>query len=134
MSIYLCLESEGQKVVKIKSCNISRYRSILFLSMDFAQELNMISICGQNNVGKTNALGEINLFFHPENYVPETDMPKIKHATGGQSIHPKIEIVFWDDQKDMYYALYRNLEQYTESSPYNSLSGNSYELKGKKEK
>lgn len=91
-------------MIRIVNCNISRYRSILSMTMDISRDLNLIALCGQNNVGKTNTLRAINLFFNPETYAPEIDMPKIKHATGGQSIHPKIELTFWDDVTDTYYT------------------------------
>lgn len=82
MNICLFLESERQQMIRIIKCEISRYRSILSMTLDISQELNSIAICGQNNVGKTNTLRAINLFFFPENYDREKDMPKIKKATG----------------------------------------------------
>lgn len=121
-------------MIRIVNCSINRYRSILSMSMNINSELNLIAICGQNNVGKTNTLRAINLFFHPETYAPEVDMPKIKNATGGQSIHPKIEITFWDDQKSKYYTICRNMKNYSESNPKDSLTGFSFELHGKKKK
>lgn len=61
-------------------------------------------------------------------------MPKIKHATGGQSIHPKIELTFWDDKRDKYYALSRDMKNYSEVSPKDSLTGISFEMHGKMKK
>lgn len=104
------------------------------MTMEFSQESNCIAICGQNNVGKTNTLRAINLFFNPESYVRETDMPKIKYATGGQSIHPKIELTFYDDQSDKYYVLCRDMKNYSDVSPNDSVTGGSYELSGKTKK
>lgn len=121
-------------MLRIVNCNVSRYRSILSMTMDISSKLNLIAICGQNNVGKTNTLRAINLFFYPETYVTETDMPKIKHATGGQSIHPKIEITFWDDQDDIYYVLCRDIKSYSDNLPDLSLNGSSFKLDGKKKK
>lgn len=121
-------------MMRIVKCNISRYRSILSMTMDISGESNCVAICGQNNVGKTNTLRGINIFFHPEDYVHEMDMPKIKHATGGQSIHPKIELTFWDEKNDKYYALCRDMKNYSETSPEDSLTGSSFELHGKMEK
>ena len=127
------LESE-KNMIRIIECKIDRYRSILSLDMNVSPERNLIAICGQNNVGKTNTLRAINLFFYPDTYAPEVDMPKIKHATGGQSIHPKIEITFWDDLNDIYYVISRDMKLYSETSPNNSLSGFSFKLDGKKKK
>lgn len=118
-------------MIHITKCNILRYRSILSMTIDIVKESNSIAICGCNNVGKTNTLRAINLFFHPENYDAEIDMPKIKIATGGQSIHPKIELTFWDDRMDKYFVLCREMKKYTENSPYESLSGETFELHGK---
>lgn len=121
-------------MLRIVNCSINRYRSILSMTMEIANDLNLIAICGQNNVGKTNTLRAINLFFYPETYAPEIDMPKIKHATGGQSIHPKIELTFWDDQNDSYYTICRDMKSYSDSLPDLSLSGTSFKIDGKKKK
>ena len=121
-------------MLRIVNCSINRYRSILSMTMEIANDLNLIAICGQNNVGKTNTLRAINLFFYPETYAPEIDMPKIKHATGGQSIHPKIELTFWDDQNDSYYTICRDMKLYSDSLPDLSLSGTSFKIDGKKKK
>lgn len=121
-------------MLRIVNCNISRYRSILSLSLSISNDLNLIALCGQNNVGKTNTLRAINLFFCPDSYLPEMDMPKIKHATGGQSIHPKIEITFWDDQKATFYVLCRDMKRFSESTPMASLSGYSFKCDEKKKK
>jgi hypothetical protein len=132
MNICLCLESERQQMIRIIKCEISRYRSILSMTLDISQELNSIAICGQNNVGKTNTLRAINLFFCPENYDREIDMPKIKKATGGQSTHPKIELTFWDDQSNQYFRLCRDMKNYLKNSPDDSLTGYLVDKHGKK--
>lgn len=134
MNFYLYLESERQPMIHIIKCSISRYRSILSMTIDISQALNSVAICGQNNVGKTNTLRAINLFFCPENYAAEIDMPKIKKATGGQSIHPKIELTFWDDQSDKYFVLCRDMKNYSDNSPEDSLTGFSFEMYGKQKK
>lgn len=134
MNFYLYLESERQPMIHIIKCSISRYRSILSMTIDISQALNSVAICGQNNVGKTNTLRAINLFFCPENYAAEIDMPKIKKATGGQSIHLKIELTFWDDQSDKYFVLCRDMKNYSDNSPEDSLTGFSFEMYGKQKK
>ncbi|WP_295274967.1 AAA family ATPase [Veillonella sp.] len=121
-------------MIRIVKCSISRYRSILSMTLDISQESNSIAICGPNNVGKTNTLRAINLFFYPEDYVREIDMPKIKSATGGQSTHPKIELTFWDEDRSRYYVLCRDMKVYSENSPETSLTGFSYEPHNKKNK
>lgn len=62
MNIYLCLESEEKLMLRIVKCSISRYCSILSMTMEISRESNCVAICGQNNVGKTNTLRGINLF------------------------------------------------------------------------
>lgn len=118
-------------MIRLVNCNINRYRSILSMSMNISSELNLIAICGQNNVGKTNTLRAINLFFHPETYDAEIDMPKIKRATGGQSTHPKIELTFYDDKRNKYFTVTRNFQKYSELSPNESLTGFMFETHGK---
>lgn len=73
-----------------ESFAIKRFRSIMDLSidMDFNKPL---TICGENNVGKTNLLRALNIFFnHSENnkiYNPETDIPYhvFKGSRGGRA-------------------------------------------------
>ncbi len=121
-------------MLRITECKIDRFRSILSLNLVISPELNLMAICGQNNVGKTNTLRAINLFFHPDAYVPEDDMPKIKRATGGQSIHPKIEITFWDDVINRYYAISRDIIPVAENSPLFKQRGYSFVIDGKKKR
>ena len=97
-------------MVKIAYVRIQRYRSIMDLKFLISSEINLISICGQNNVGKTNVLRALNLFFYPETYEQKNDMPNLKKATLGSSIYPKIELTFYDDDKELYYHLSRNLK------------------------
>lgn len=49
-------------MLKIADLEISCFRSILNLKLCIESEPNLISICGENNVGKTNTLRAINLF------------------------------------------------------------------------
>ena len=53
---------------------------------------------GKNNVGKTNVLRAIYLFFNPETYEPISDRNMVKQITGGASKDPKIDIEFIDDE------------------------------------
>jgi predicted ATP-dependent endonuclease of OLD family len=43
-------------MIQIKTIQIERYRSILNLKLEFNQNNNFITICGENNTGKTNTL------------------------------------------------------------------------------
>lgn len=116
-------------MIQIVNVSINRFRSILSLNMAISNDSNLIALCGQNNVGKTNTLRAINLFFYPDSYEQVSDIPNIKHATGGQSVHSKIEITFFDSSNDEYYCICRDMKDY---SPENSgLSGYSYKLSGR---
>ena len=53
---------------------------------------------GKNNVGKTNVLRAIYLFFNPDTYNAVIDRNMIKQITGGQSDDPKISLKVKDDE------------------------------------
>jgi predicted ATP-dependent endonuclease of OLD family len=101
-------------MVKIKTVTIQRFRSIMDITLDIDLTKNSIAICGQNNVGKTNTLRALNLFFHPEEYNPKTDIPTIKYATWGASVHSKITIEFYSESLDCYYSLIRDFKIFNE--------------------
>lgn len=116
-------------MIKINKVKINRFRSIL--NMDFVVDCssNTISICGENNVGKTNILRAINLFFHPEEYDSFVDRPTLKEAQRGANIDPKITLVFLDDEKNEYYSIERNLKTY-EYNKNRGLAGEKYRMAG----
>lgn len=100
-------------MIKIKNISISRFRSILKMDLDLSDELNIVALCGKNNVGKTNTLRAINIFFNPEDFEPEIDIPKIKKATGGNVVYPKIEIIFEDTINEISYFISRDFKNYS---------------------
>ena len=53
--------------MKIKEISIKRYRSILNLTLEIDDIDKISTICGANNVGKTNVLRAIDTFFNPSN-------------------------------------------------------------------
>lgn len=70
---------------KLKEFTINNYRSILNLKIKPSED-NFLTICGINNVGKTNFLRALNLFFNPfkENFSVHDDVPyHIVEATRG---------------------------------------------------
>lgn len=117
-------------MIKIKKIQIERFRSIINMDFQISEDNNLIAVCGQNNVGKTNSLRAINIFFNPEQYDPEIDMPRIKHATGGGATHPKITITFYDDKANKYCCITRKMDKYCKGEE--NLSGYQYTLRGKK--
>ncbi len=88
-------------MLKIADLEISCFRSILNLKLCIESEPNLISICGENNVGKTNTLRAINLFFNPEDYEISMDRPTLKQAQGGARIDPKITVTLFVMMKMM---------------------------------
>ena len=49
--------------MKIRKIKISNFRSIVKLNIKIDKKNNFICFCGPNNVGKTNILNALNLFF-----------------------------------------------------------------------
>lgn len=71
---------------KITEFHITNYRSISNLKLNPSSG-NFLTICGSNNVGKTNFLRALKLFFNPEsdNFDPESDIPyHISEGSRGQ--------------------------------------------------
>lgn len=88
------------RITKIK---ISNFRSIVKLEIKIDDSNNFICFCGANNVGKTNILNALNLFFGKSEYVPEKDCPYHKYyGTRGGHYQPRIEVSFKDDGNNLY--------------------------------
>ena len=128
MNIYLYLESE-KLMINIEKIKIERFRSILKLELSIDTSFNLVSICGQNNVGKTNTLRAINLFFNPEEYDIFLDRPVLKQAQGGASIDPTITITFFNSDNSFYYEISRSLKEYKENQGMSGLKGYKYKKK-----
>lgn len=107
-------------MISIEKIKIERFRSILKLELNIDTSFNLISICGPNNVGKTNTLRALNLFFNPEDYDISLDRPILKEAQRGGSIDPKITLTFFNSDNNFYYEISRSLKEYEE---YEKLSG-----------
>lgn len=128
MNICLYLESE-KLMINIEKIKIERFRSILKLELSIETSFNLVSICGQNNVGKTNTLRAINLFFNPEEYDIFLDRPVLKQAQGGASIDPTITITFFNSDNSFYYEISRSLKEYKENQRMSGLKGYKYKKK-----
>lgn len=98
-------------MIKISKITIQRFRSIMSMELKIDNDNNIISICGPNNVGKTNTLRAMNLFFNPDQYNPKLDIPTLKNATWGGLVHPKITIEF-TNENDLKYVLTRDFKSY----------------------
>ena len=99
-------------MIKIIHVDINRFRSIINLELDLEMDYNLVTICGKNNVGKTNVLRALNIFFNPDEYEPQIDMPVFKVATGGSTTHPKITLQFLDDSSMEVYLIERNWKEW----------------------
>ena len=84
-------------MIKIEKIEISNYRS--FKDKSCITNLSDINIMvGKNNVGKTNLLRAIYLFFNPHMYDSTIDRNYIKQLTRGRSSDPKIVLTFKDNE------------------------------------
>lgn len=84
--------------MQITKINISNFRSIIGLEITIEANNNFICFCGANNVGKTNILNALNLFFGKSDYIQEKDCPHHKYyGTRGAFYQPKIRIDFCDN-------------------------------------
>src|SRR5690554_1605394 len=92
--------------MRISNIEIKRFRSINNLKLEISENYNISTICGQNNVGKTNVLRALNIFFRPNEFNYKKDVPEFKQMTGGASVFPLITIDFkngndtWKISKD----------------------------------
>lgn len=91
-------------MIKLKKINIKRFRSINDIELLITDEHNIITICGQNNVGKTNVIRAIGLFFDKVAFNFSEDVPEFKQMTLGASIYPQITIEFVDSRKNEGYC------------------------------
>lgn len=87
--------------MKLSKIRIKQYRSILDMELDLNTNNDFISICGQNNTGKTNVLRALRLFFKPDLYIAKEDCPYYKHEyTRGANMFPIISLTFLEDNGD----------------------------------
>src|SRR3989338_10998534 len=99
-------------MIKISKIHIRRFRSIMDLKLELNQNNNFVTICGENNAGKTNTLRALNIFFHPENYDFEKDTPLHKlEGTQGGLVYPNITVEFIDGAKT--FKIERKFERHT---------------------
>lgn len=106
-------------MVKIKEIKIVRFRSINEIVLKIDDNCNIASICGQNNVGKTNVLRAIDLFFNPNKYDYKLDVPHFKQANeyGGGSVYTTITITFFDIDTNSIYCFTRDFKKWIDGKP-----------------
>lgn len=113
----------------ITEINIKRYRSINDLTIEYKSREPLI-ICGSNNIGKTNVLRAMDLFFSLDKnkFDADTDIPyHISEGSRGRGYNSEIAIQFID--RDTY-------EKYSISQNYTKIKdiGNVLSIKGKRER
>ena len=89
----------------ITKVEIKRYRSINDLVINIDESHNIVTFCGQNNVGKTNILRAIALFFNKMTFSYKEDVPEFKQMTAGNSVYPSIIIELKDTIKNDFYSI-----------------------------
>lgn len=91
-------------MIKIKKIVIKNFRSIIKIGLNFDSEYNYSIFCGRNNVGKTNILRAINIFFNENIFNISLDKPNhIYEATGSKTSQTSISIDFEDiDTKEIF--------------------------------
>lgn len=64
--------------MQLKKFHIQRYRSLLDVTIDLQRD-SLYIICGENNIGKTNVLRALDVYFNhienPDIFVPKNDIP-----------------------------------------------------------
>ena len=84
---------------RISKVLIHNYRSIKNLGLVIPKDRGPIIICGANNVGKTNFLRAVNLFFNETDFKASNDIPyEIVEATRGAGYKTTISVDFIDSQ------------------------------------
>ncbi len=92
-------------MIRIENIQIKRYRSINDLTLNINENYNITTICGQNNVGKTNVLRAISLFFNKTQFIFKEDVPEFKQMTLGATVYPLITLQLKDVKKDVTYLI-----------------------------
>jgi predicted ATP-dependent endonuclease of OLD family len=95
-------------MIKITRIEIKRFRSINDLVLEIDTTFNINTICGQNNVGKTNVLRALNLFFGKSNFVFKEDVPEYKQMTLGAAVFPFFNVDFIDDKTNDSYKIIKD--------------------------
>lgn len=82
----------------IKKIKIQNFRSIIKIELTIDEKGNFITLCGPNNVGKTNILNALSLYFDQTQFIAKKDCPNHKYyGTQGGNYQPKVTIDFLDE-------------------------------------
>lgn len=79
--------------ISIKAIKISNFRSIVNMDIKIPENEHFMVFVGANNIGKTNILRALALFFGKIDYIPERDCPYYKYyGSRGGNYQPKISL------------------------------------------
>jgi predicted ATP-dependent endonuclease of OLD family len=86
--------------LRLTNITIKRFRSLMNVELKI-ENGQPITICGENNIGKTNVLEATNIFFNhlnePSLYLPERDIPHhIYYGRGGEAQNTEVIAKFTD--------------------------------------
>lgn len=88
---------------KFKSFTVRRFRSLSEVTIEIPEHKPVV-VCGENNIGKTNLLRALNIFFNFNQkgiFSPKDDIPhNIYYGSRGQRSNCEFEGVFSKDGKD----------------------------------
>ncbi|WP_158212316.1 ATP-dependent nuclease [Natranaerobius trueperi] len=110
---------------KIKKIKVKNFRSINELTIDY-NENELMTICGANNVGKTNFIRALDLFFSldPNKFSAENDIPyHIVEGSRGRGFKTDVTITFEDEDTS---SMYKITTTYTRSKGENVLDLKGY--------
>ncbi|WP_289053899.1 ATP-dependent nuclease [Carboxylicivirga marina] len=88
--------------------SIKNYRSVSNLKLIPSKDDNLSIICGSNNVGKTNFLRALQLFFNPttKNFNSKDDIPfHIEEGSRGQGYATTLKAKIWDIENNEIYII-----------------------------
>ncbi|MBK3520020.1 AAA family ATPase [Carboxylicivirga marina] len=93
---------------RILEFSIKNYRSVSNLKLIPSKDDNLSIICGSNNVGKTNFLRALQLFFNPttKNFNSKDDIPfHIEEGSRGQGYATTLKAKIWDIENNEIYII-----------------------------
>lgn len=95
----MLVEKMAMSKNKFTAFQVKRYRSLLDVKMEISEN-NPVVICGENNIGKTNFLRAMNVFFNhifvEGTFVPKEDIPHHIYY-GSQGAGSKTELTGYFD-------------------------------------
>lgn len=90
--------------IEFSSFQIKRFRSLLDVTINISQQ-DPVIICGENNIGKTNFLRALNLYFNHQDgdlFSPKDDLPyHIYEGSRGANAKTELTGTFLVDGKNL---------------------------------